>query len=181
MTSARELLRFVKDRRGIAAVEFALIVPAMLLLLYGTVEIGNALLLSRKLTSATQTVADLTAQEKTMSQTQLNDIFAAVTEILRPYSTSGAAYVVTSIVRDAATDTTKVAWSKAFGSGVAKSVNSAITVPANMLPSLGDTVILAEITYTYTPLLGDLIFSSGFTTGDSAWLHPRRVQNIPFS
>lgn len=178
---SRHPLRLFTDRRGIAAVEFALIVPAMLLLLYGTVEIGNALLLGRKLTSATQTVADLTAQEQTMSQAKLDDIFNAVHEIMRPFDVTGAGYVVTSIVRDSATDTTKVVWSKAFGSGVAKTANSAITVPANMLPALGDTVILAQLSYTYVPLLGDLIFASGFTTGDTAYLRPRRVQNIPFS
>jgi len=175
------LLRLFRDRRGIAATEFALLVPAMLLLLYGTVEIGNALLLSRKLTAATQTAADLTAQEQTMSQAKMDDIFTAVNEIMRPFSTAGAGYVVTSIVRDSATNTTKVVWSKSYGSGVAMNANAIVTVPANMLPALGDTVILAQLSYTYTPLLGDLIFSSAFSTGDTAWLRPRRVQNIPFS
>lgn len=175
------LFRLFKDRRGVAATEFALVVPAMLLLLYGTVELGNALLLARKLTSATQTAADLTAQEQTMNTAKMNDIFTAINEIMRPFDTTGAGYVVTSIVRDPGTDTTRVVWSKAYGSGTAKAVNSTITVPANMLPSLGDTVILAQLTYTYTPLLGDLIFASGFSTGDTAYLRPRRVQNIPFS
>lgn len=175
------LFRLFKDRRGVAATEFALILPGMLLLLYGTVELGNALLLARKLTAATQTAADLTAQEQTMNTAKMNDIFTAVNEIMKPFDTTGAGYVVTSIVRDSATDTIRVVWSKAYGTGVAKTANSVVTVPANMLPSLGDTVILTQLTYTYQPLLGDLIFASGFSTGDTAYLRPRRVQNIPFS
>jgi Flp pilus assembly protein TadG len=175
------LLRLLKDRRGIAAVEFALLVPAMMLLLYGTVELGNALLLSRKITAATQAVGDLTAQELEMNTTKMNDVFAAVGEILRPFPTTGAGYVVTSIIRDPDTDQHRVVWSRAFGTGVAKAANSTQTVPANMLPVAGDTVILAQIKYTFVPLLGDLIFTSGFATGDQAYLRPRRVKSIPFS
>lgn len=177
----RSLARLLRDRRGIAATEFALLIPAMLLLLYGTVEIGNALLLSRKITAATQTAADLVAQEKDMTTAKMTEIFTAINEIMRPFDTTGAGYVVTSIRRDRETNTTRVMWSRAFGSGVAKAANSTITVPANMLPGLGDTVVLTEVKYTYVPLLGDLIFQSSFTTGDSAYLRPRLVQSIPFS
>ena len=176
------LRRLFRDHRGIAATEFALLIPAMLLLLYGTVEIGNALLLSRKITAATQTAADLVAQEQVMDATKMSEIFNAINEIMRPFSTSGAGYVVTSVRRDPATDTIRVVWSRAFGSGTAKAVNSTPSgVPAAMFPNLGDTLILAELKYTYVPLLGDLIFQSGFVTGDSAYLRPRRVQSIPFS
>lgn len=182
MRLLHRLRRLLRDRRGVAATEFALLMPAMLLLLYGTVEIGNALLLSRKITAATQTAADLVAQELVMDTTKMNEIFTAVNEILRPFSTTGAGYVVTSVRRDPATDTLRVVWSRAYGTGTAKAVNSTPAgVAANMFPNLGDTLILAEIKYTYMPLLGDLIFSSSFHTGDSAFLRPRRVQSIPFS
>jgi Flp pilus assembly protein TadG len=178
----RGLRRLLGDRRGIAATEFALLIPALLLLLYGAVEIGNALLLSRKITSATQTAADLVAQELTMDSTKMTEIFNAINEVMRPFSTTGAGYVVSSVRRDPGTDTVRVVWSQAFGSGTARAVNSTpASVPITMFASLGDTLILAELKYTYVPLLGDLIFSANFVTGDSAYLRPRRVQSIPFS
>jgi Flp pilus assembly pilin Flp len=42
-TSARLLRRFSRDRRGVSAVEFALIVPVMALILVGVLELGTIL------------------------------------------------------------------------------------------------------------------------------------------
>ena len=54
--------RFLCDRCGLAAVEFALILPVMLTLYFGGVEVTNMLVANRRVTSVAYTAADLAAQ-----------------------------------------------------------------------------------------------------------------------
>ena len=49
-----------RDRRGLAAVEFALIVPLMLVLFYGTLEFSSGVAVDRKVTLVARTLSDLT-------------------------------------------------------------------------------------------------------------------------
>ena len=41
-------LRLVDDRRGVAAIEFAMIVPIMLVMFFGTVEFSSGVAVDRK-------------------------------------------------------------------------------------------------------------------------------------
>ena len=52
---------FRDDRRGFAAVEFALILPVLLLFALGVTEVGRFVLLGIKAQHAADTVADLAA------------------------------------------------------------------------------------------------------------------------
>ena len=56
----------------------------------GAAEIGNALLIDRKVTRATQVIADLVAQEEIVSTAQLNDIMQAADEIMQPFPTTAS-------------------------------------------------------------------------------------------
>ena len=47
----RPLRRFWMDGHGVSAVEFALIVPILLSLYFGAVEVGQALIINRKVRS----------------------------------------------------------------------------------------------------------------------------------
>ena len=51
-----------RDRDGVSAIEFALILPILITLAYGTIEYGRMLLLSQKLQNGTFILADLTAR-----------------------------------------------------------------------------------------------------------------------
>jgi Flp pilus assembly protein TadG len=88
---APAIRRFRSDKRGVSAVEFALILPVMLLLYAGTVEISEALSVDRKVNQLSATVGDLVAQRMTMNTTEINNIFDAATAIMEPYDTSEVA------------------------------------------------------------------------------------------
>ena len=64
-------MRIVRDRRGVSAVEFALILPTMILLYVGVAEIGNAITIYRRTSTVASTAADLTAQVKKVSTADL--------------------------------------------------------------------------------------------------------------
>src|SRR5262245_44457481 len=63
----RRLQRLAHDQRGVSAVEFAMLLPLMLTLYLGAVEISQAVAVDRKVTLAARSVADLVAQVTTVN------------------------------------------------------------------------------------------------------------------
>lgn len=94
------LRRFARDRRGVAAVEFALILPVMLLLYYGMVETSQAVLANRRAGYLTTAVGDLVTQQAQVRSSDIDDIFDAGEAVLAPFSTEGLSIRVTSIEID---------------------------------------------------------------------------------
>lgn len=170
---SRILLRFFASRDGVVASEFALILPVGIALLAGTVEIGNALLVDRKVSRAVHIGADLIAQEKTMSNAKTRDIVAAVEAIMDPFPARNVKVVFTSVYNN--NGKTVVDWSRAHNT----SAKSGTYKLPNNLTRRGETVIVAEISYDYRPLFDDLIIPA-FNIKDIAYLKPRRTVRIPF-
>src|SRR5215472_17354399 len=80
--------RLREDCRGLAATGFALIVPLMLVALFGTVTFSSAVAVNRKVTIMANTLANLTAQYQSVADTDLNNFFAASLGVMTPYSTT---------------------------------------------------------------------------------------------
>ena len=169
-----------RNARGVSAVEFALLVPVLALMYVGTVEIGNLLTVMRRVDSVASTVADLTAQVKQVSTTDVADIFAASTSILDPYPATPLRMVVSSVVADN-NNNGKVAWSCA-SKGAGRAVGSSYTLPSGTTVA-NSSVIVAEITYAFTPLL-DLkkIYSPGkLNLQRTYYERPRRSLTVAIS
>lgn len=169
--------RLVRDRRGVSAIEFAMIAPLFILIYVGVAEIGNALTIYRRTSTVATTASDLTAQVKAVSTADLQDIVAASSSILAPYDPTPLKIVISSVVADEDNKTT-VAWSYA-NKGAANDKDSDYTVPAG-LTEAGSSVIVAEITYAFTPLL-DLpkFFSPGaFEIKRTFYSRPRRSLTV---
>lgn len=79
------LRRFGRDRRGVSAVEFALIAPFMILLYLGSVEVSLALSIDRKITSISSALADLVAQDDVITDDEITDILNAGAVIVAPF------------------------------------------------------------------------------------------------
>src|ERR1700712_368473 len=94
---ARHSLRNVaRDNSGIAATEFAVIVPIMLVLFFGTVEFSSGIAVDRKVTMMARTLSDLTSQSTSVSSTDMTNFFAASNAIMTPYSTTPIKSTVTA-------------------------------------------------------------------------------------
>src|SRR6201996_3795200 len=103
----------VKDRRGVAAIEFAMIVPIMLVLFFGVVEFSSGVAVDRKVTLVARTLSDLTSQSTSVVDTDLSNYFAASVGILAPYSASPTQSTITELYVDPTTHKARVQWSKA--------------------------------------------------------------------
>src|SRR5438105_7790835 len=78
----------LEDCRAIAATEFAVIAPIMLVLFFGTVEFSTAVAVDRKVTLMARTLSDLTSQSPPAGvfDTDLTNYFAAATGVMTPYT-----------------------------------------------------------------------------------------------
>ncbi|QQR36085.1 pilus assembly protein [Devosia oryziradicis] len=144
---------------GTAAVEFALVLPVMLMLYIGSVEVTGLISVDRKLQSAAGSLGDLVARsDTTITAATLKDYFKAAGGIMTPNPVAGLRQVVTQ-VQVLADGTTKVVWSRQSLNGTYSTgphaVNAAFPLPVAMVNiAKGKYVIVAEGYYDYTPLSG---------------------------
>ena len=64
---------WLKEDKGFAATEFAMIFPILFSLLMGTYDIGQAMIINQKVMSASQITADLIARSPIASAQDVND------------------------------------------------------------------------------------------------------------
>jgi len=168
-----------RDRKGVAALEFALIFPLMLTLYMGSVELFFALSASRRVTDLASAAADLTAQSANISSEDMDNIFKAASNFLKPYGIDNLKITVTSICHDK-DDKGRVDWSANYNEGAGGvhdySHGDEIDLPLDdndepVLTIRGTSLILAEVEYEYTSPLGKYVHQT--TLADHYYLRPR--------
>lgn len=173
------MIRFLKklgrDRRGVSAVEFALIAPAMVASYFGMAEITQALLAERKAAHAASAIGDLVSQSSSVSSSDLTDIFTIASTIMKPYSTTTLKMRVSSVTADSA-GAAKVDWSS--GSGLtALTAGSTVTgIPSGVI-SAGQSIVMSEVTYSYDSPV-DMLMPNAVTFSRKFYLRPRKSDKV---
>lgn len=174
------LRRLTGDRRGVSAVEFALIAPIMVLLYMGLAELTLAMMAERRASHAASAIGDLVAQRAAVSNTEVDDIFQVASAIVYPFSGATLKLRATSVKADA-NGVPKVVWSRAKGSGMsALPVGATVSgLPANFL-AVGESTIMAEVQYPYdTPLKKIIPRTLNFS--EKFYLRPRKSVEVTCS
>ena len=166
--------RLQRDKRGMAATEFAMFAPVMLALYFGVTELSDALMAKSKVTQAVSAAADLVAQDAIVTSAEVSDIFSAVNMVMYPFEAADTQIVISSVLYESPGQG-KVDWSVAQNSG-ARSKGSFVSVPTGLL-SVGTSLIFAEIKYTYTSPAGELIYGT-ILMDDQFYLRPRKVSAV---
>ena len=150
-TSARAggvLRRLIADRRGVSAVEFAILLPFMISLYVAGNETSLALSIYRKVSHTGATLGDLTSQSSSLTTSDMSNIFAATTAVMSPYSDSGLKLVVAAV--EMKNSAYLVDWSVAQNT-TAWTANATppITIPTGLITE-GQQIIVTQVKYSYT-------------------------------
>ena len=124
--------RLLRDRSGVSAIEFVLLFPILIGMMAGTVDIGQALTVSRKMTQIASTLGDMTAQQDTWTATNIDAIIAGSATIIDPYSKTDIKIELAILDIDASLKAT-VNWSRGYNTtALAKGVASPVAIPTNI-------------------------------------------------
>jgi Flp pilus assembly protein TadG len=171
---ARHAARLRRDRRGVSAVEFAILAPVMLTLFLGSVEATQGIAADRKVEVTAHTLADLATQYTDITDLDMANILAAGQAILAPYPTVGLQEVVSEIaINNQGTGT--VVWSdtlggKALTAGTTVAIPTALAVPNSYL-------VLAQVTYSYNPTYG-YVMTGSISLSDQSFMRPRESTSV---
>lgn len=191
--------KFSTDADAVAAIEFAIVVPFMLALLVGGVELGDGMAINVKVSATAHSVADMVTQNTSLSTASMQNILTGATAIIAPYPVNDSQLLVTvSEISSDANGTLTLQWSQSyngasFGSGRPSLGSSANYQPLSIPTSLNGTAgnvnnpnnqndqvsfIVSEVSYAYTPNLGYTI-SGTVVLRDNDWVFPRCSTDSP--
>jgi Flp pilus assembly protein TadG len=185
--SANIYRRFAASVRGVAAVEFALVLPVLLLLFLGSFDAGNAIAIYMKVRSATFTLAAITNQYNNtndpIQSTDMTAITGATSAVLAPYSSTPVVVTITQIKASSASSA-KVSWSYSLN-GTAYTVGSTWTKLPSQLTTTNSCnsypcyLIFAEVKYTYTPSFGYFV-TGPIALADNLYVAPRTTMCVAY-
>jgi Flp pilus assembly protein TadG len=180
---AKKLDRVWRDREGVTAVEFAMILPFMLVLFIAAVEITGILNHDRKISRISNSVTDLVAQAQDISTTEIGNLFDIGEKILAPYPSTGLNIVVASVSFDN-NGVASVDWfdCKLSCSDWSKGGKPPITLPATVAKP-NTSIVVGQSNMTYTPPFSG-IFTEYFKRAashelsDTYYLRPRLTDTV---
>jgi Flp pilus assembly protein TadG len=150
--------RFLQSNSGVAATEFALLLPVLLTIYLGTVEAAQGITAKRKADSVARTLADLSSQSSSLDDTMVQDLFNnAAPAIMAPYPGTALRMRIYSVVFDA-TGKGKVSWVEERNWAGGTAIKRCDEYKGDDLVSLPNTSqVVGEVVYDYTPLFGETI------------------------
>lgn len=173
----RTFRRFHRDARGVAAVEFGLIAPILVLMLLGAVEITRAVSIDRRLTAVTNMVADLVAREEELAADDVTAIYDIARLVMSPYEAEPLKIslipVRSSMDNASNTRVYPVAQHRpSFNGGTQPARCQPYSLATGFLKE-GTSLIVVEGSYEFTPLFGSSIIGPVEWT-QTAYASPRK-------
>jgi Flp pilus assembly protein TadG len=148
--------RFGRDERGVSAIEFVLIFPLLVGMLAGTVDIGQALTVSRKMNQVASTLGDITSQQGAWTATDIDAIIAGSATIIEPFNKTDLK-IDLAILDVNSSLVAKVNWARGYNkTALAKNAASPVTIPTNIAQS-GVQLIAVKATFTLTTPFSKLL------------------------
>lgn len=185
------------DVDAVAATEFAIVVPFLLALFIGGVELANGMAISVKVSATAHSVADMVTQNTSLSTSSMQNILTGASATIAPYSISDSSgksllTVTVSEVSSDANGNLTLQWSQSYNGatyGSGRTNLSGLTVPTSLNGTVGNAAnpnnqndqvsfIVGEVSYAYTPNLGFTI-SGTVNLTDAVWMFPRCSTDSP--
>lgn len=144
---------YLGEQKGVAAVEFALIVPILFILFLGVIEVSNLLIADAKARTATSSISDLITQDTdgVITSDELKVIAFASKQIMAPLQLTNQFTIYAtdySLTASGATIVPNVRWRRAFTPpSTAASTSFPSACNGNALPTSLRTATLNDVLY----------------------------------
>jgi Flp pilus assembly protein TadG len=160
--------------RGAAAIEFALIFPVIFVLNIAAAEAFQVYQVQRNVAHIAATMADITAQARTVTEEELQDVLSASTSMIHPFPTTSLQQRVSSLSANGSGDVS-IDWT----SKRTYSASGSPSVPSGYLGA-NESVIVTDVIYDYRPTFG-LFLPETIRFSRKAYSRPRltlRVERV---
>ncbi|WP_339630242.1 TadE/TadG family type IV pilus assembly protein [uncultured Sneathiella sp.] len=187
---------FIRNHRGVAMVEFAMLLPLLMLLTAGSFEVARYALMTQKLDRITATLSDLIARSgnETITETEISNIIDSALFMAQPFDISDGSVIFLTSVQGRAGDAPEILSQRVSGNltGYTSAIGSTIGGDATLPTAFpdagsgetladGETLIIAEIIYDYSPYLtGRIGFFGDMALRARAYFRPRFTDTITF-
>ncbi|WP_109314357.1 TadE/TadG family type IV pilus assembly protein [Pseudovibrio ascidiaceicola] len=183
---------YLRNKCGTAAIEFAVVLPLLLFLFVGMVELTTALSYDRRVSKTGASIADLVARSSDVTA-EMDDIETAIDHQMSPFDNTDVNVQIGMILIVAKVPT--VVWSWQSNSATAPWARGSIPEGVSFAPSMlvnGQFYVISTSTVTYDFLLGSLLSDlseymtgesndfASISLGDSFVLHPRKVSCVEY-
>ncbi len=164
------LRRFGLSRQGVAGIEFAMLLPVMLTMYCGVVEVRQGVMIARKVTALNRALADLTGQTTTIATPDMSNIFDASTSVMLPFTGVTPNMAVTHIVIDDKS-VAKVCWAETRNA-TTPGRNTTVTLPTALLVP-NTSLVMAKASHEYKPMIGYVLTGTFSIGGSVTYTRPR--------
>ncbi len=155
---------FARDQRGVSAVEFALLLPVMILIYAGVADVSRGVDANRKVSRVASMVGDLISRQISVMPAQLDDVFKIGATLMIPSGTAPeirVSFIKVEAVQNRPNLVVKLDWSqKTAGfkesSNRVDRENKQTYLPENLRQEPMN-YIRVEAQYTYKPLLSAVL------------------------
>jgi Flp pilus assembly protein TadG len=164
----------VRDRRGVAMTEFALVLPFLLLLYLGGWQVCEAITCHRKVTAASRLAADLATQYVALEPSEIDNLLAVTASTLSPFAPARTSVRLSMITVDDKGNA-RVVWSRA--TNVAPLPRGTASVLPPKLVMSGRSLVHAEVSYPFVPRVPFGV-APRLTLADSIYMSPRLENEV---
>ncbi len=188
--------RFLRDRRGVSAVEFAVVAPMLVIMLLGVSDVAPALIARNRVNHMTESFGDLAAEYSEMQTSDMVNVFSAASDVLAPLSSTTLALRITNVYSDG-NGNAYVYWSCGEGALPPYTAKSVVTSTPTGSPvgwfvwvyngtgggytrnGTNTSYVMAESQYIYTAP-AQFVIKSPMTMTNTAYLLPRQSSYVGF-
>jgi Flp pilus assembly protein TadG len=167
---------FWSDRRGVSAVEFALIAPILIMIYLALAELTLGMMASRRTSHLAATIGDLAAQSENLTDANITDLWSIGTSMMQPFATGTNLKMRLTSITMQSNKVATVNWSQAQNMSKYATGASISSVTTDQI-AVGESLMMTEVEYDYDSPIGNFLpGTSKFT--DTFFHHPRNGQAV---
>jgi TadE-like protein len=171
----RRARKFAEDVRGVAAIEMAIIFPVMIILYIGLVDVTNLLMVNRRVTLTTSTLADLVTQaDSTITTADIDGVFESARAIFEPMPVDGISLNLWAFRMQDGSPTLQWTYTNGVTCGAAPEGGDDM----ESLMEDGNDIIVGRVCYNQEAILGSLFSVDTLELEDELMLRPRQSTTL---